>query len=167
MTNVSKRFYLQGGGKKSTGIDMEQNYFTVTVCIYRKMNKCSHSNRLIYTFSQRQCRNKQGVAADMDKKERNIVYCRLVFSMRLTKTTICRSLFPWSCEKLKATLTITYAKLCSFCVPLATWSRPLQFDFPFENLGSAANSQPISFVSYLDVHLHEDALQSYYSSMIS
>ena len=27
-------FYLQDGGKKSTGIDMEQNYVTVTVYIH-------------------------------------------------------------------------------------------------------------------------------------
>ena len=26
-------FYLQDDGKKTTGIDMEQNYATVTVCI--------------------------------------------------------------------------------------------------------------------------------------
>jgi len=33
MTNISKSFYLQDGGKKSSGIDMEQNYVTVTLCI--------------------------------------------------------------------------------------------------------------------------------------
>ena len=27
-------FYLQDGGKKSTGIDMEQSYVTVTLCIH-------------------------------------------------------------------------------------------------------------------------------------
>ena len=26
-------FYLQDGGKKTTGVDMEQNYATVTLCI--------------------------------------------------------------------------------------------------------------------------------------
>jgi len=29
-TNIAQEFYLQGGGKKSTGIDMEQNYTTTT-----------------------------------------------------------------------------------------------------------------------------------------
>jgi len=36
VTNISQSFYLQDGGKKSTGIDMEQNYVTVTVCIDKK-----------------------------------------------------------------------------------------------------------------------------------
>ena len=31
MTNIYQRFYLQDGGKKSTSIDMEQNYVTVTL----------------------------------------------------------------------------------------------------------------------------------------
>ena len=31
-TNIYHSFYLQDGGKKSTGMDMEQNYVTVTVC---------------------------------------------------------------------------------------------------------------------------------------
>jgi len=30
-TNIFQSFYLQYGGKKSTGIDMEQNYVTVTL----------------------------------------------------------------------------------------------------------------------------------------
>ena len=30
-TNISQSFYLQDGGKKSTGIDMEHNYATVTL----------------------------------------------------------------------------------------------------------------------------------------
>ena len=33
MTNISQSFYLQDGGKKSSGIDMEQNYVIVTLCI--------------------------------------------------------------------------------------------------------------------------------------
>ena len=33
VTNISPSFYLQDGGKISTGIDMEQNYATVTLCV--------------------------------------------------------------------------------------------------------------------------------------
>jgi len=43
MTDISKSFYLQDAGKKSTGIYMEQNYVTVTSCI----GFCS---RIISTF---------------------------------------------------------------------------------------------------------------------
>ena len=32
VTNISTSFYLQNGGKKSTGIDIEQNYVIVTLC---------------------------------------------------------------------------------------------------------------------------------------
>ena len=31
-TNISRSVYVQDGGKKSTGIGMEQNFVTVTVC---------------------------------------------------------------------------------------------------------------------------------------
>jgi len=33
LTKIFQSFYLKDGGKKSTGIDMEQNYVSVTVCI--------------------------------------------------------------------------------------------------------------------------------------
>ena len=37
-TIISKSFYLRDGGKKSTGIDMEQNDVTVTLCILYQLN---------------------------------------------------------------------------------------------------------------------------------
>ena len=33
VTHISQSFYIQDGEKKSTGIDMEQNYVTVIPCI--------------------------------------------------------------------------------------------------------------------------------------
>jgi len=44
VTNISQSFYLQDGGKKSTGIDVEQNYVTVTLCI--QMAGCKFLNVL-------------------------------------------------------------------------------------------------------------------------
>jgi len=32
LINIYQIFYLQDGGKKSNGIDMKQNYVTVTLC---------------------------------------------------------------------------------------------------------------------------------------
>jgi len=39
-TNISHSFYLQDGGKKSTGIDMEQNYVTDILCISFCSRRC-------------------------------------------------------------------------------------------------------------------------------
>ena len=37
MTNISQSFYLQDGLKNQTGIDMEQNYVTITLFIAPKI----------------------------------------------------------------------------------------------------------------------------------
>jgi len=43
VTNISRSFYLQDGGNKSVGIDTEQNYVTVTLCI-RFITNYDYSN---------------------------------------------------------------------------------------------------------------------------
>ena len=45
MTNISQSFYLQDGDQKSTGIDMEQNYVTVTRVYSVKNWKSSFNNQ--------------------------------------------------------------------------------------------------------------------------
>ena len=59
VTNIYQSFYLQYGGKKSTGIDMEQNYVTATVCIDRFGNRRHDRNDHMPTV---QCSGWQAVS---------------------------------------------------------------------------------------------------------
>ena len=58
MTNISQSFYLQDGLKNQTGIDMEQNYVTITLFIAPKIcwntwtAYCSWSNVLLSILLQ-------------------------------------------------------------------------------------------------------------------